>query len=59
MPALMATAALLGFAASCSLSALIDAPRFLWLLLVIAWLCRSDDDTPLAPVRRRRRRLPA
>jgi hypothetical protein len=22
---------------------LIDAPRFLWLLLILLWLCRADE----------------
>ncbi|MES2152606.1 MAG: VanZ family protein [Pseudomonadota bacterium] len=48
LPALTAMAALLGFLASGSLNTLIDAPRFLWLVLVFAWLCRDDDHRPLA-----------
>jgi VanZ family protein len=48
MPALAATAAVLGFLVSGSLNTLIDAPRFLWLLLVLLWLCRADDGRPPA-----------
>ena len=38
-PATAALAALLAFLVSGALNTLIDAPRFLWLLLVLAWLC--------------------
>ena len=56
LPALTVSAALLGFLVSGSLNTLIDAPRFLWLLLVLAWLCRADDDGAPSPVSRRGRR---
>ena len=36
-----ALAALAGFAVSASLNTLIDAPRFLWLLLVLLWLAAA------------------
>ncbi|HLL18916.1 MAG TPA: VanZ family protein [Rubrivivax sp.] len=38
-----APAALLGFVACGALNTLIDAPRFLWLLLVLAWLCTRSS----------------
>ncbi len=41
--ALAALAALLGFLVSGSLNTLIDAPRFLWLLLVLSWLCATGS----------------
>ena len=36
-------AALLAFGVSGTLNTLIDAPRFLWLLLVLIWLCAGRD----------------
>lgn len=42
-PALAALAAVLGFLVSGSLNTLIDAPRFLWLFLVLIWLCGAVD----------------
>ena len=39
--------ALLGFAVSATLNTLIDAPRFLWLLLVLLWLAAAP--VPTAP----------
>ena len=36
-------AALLAFGVSGTLNTLIDAPRFLWLLLVLIWLCAARD----------------
>lgn len=44
-----APAALLAFLVSGSLNTLIDAPRFLWLLLVLAWFCAR---APVASYRR-------
>ncbi len=38
-----AMVAVAGFLASASLNTLIDAPRFLWLLLVLLWLCCYRD----------------
>ncbi len=39
VPGLAALAGLLAFLVSGTLNTLIDEPRFLWLLLVLAWLC--------------------
>ena len=38
-----ALVAVCGFLTSATLNTLIDAPRFLWLLLVLLWLCSSRD----------------
>ena len=44
--ALAALAALLAFGVSGSLNTLIDAPRFLWLLLLLLWLCAAPPVGP-------------
>lgn len=45
-----APAALVGFLVCGSLNTLIDAPRFLWLLLVLAWLCTRASRPAREPV---------
>ena len=40
-----ALVAVSGFLTSATLNTLIDAPRFLWLLLVLLWLCSCRDGT--------------
>jgi hypothetical protein len=54
---LAAVTGLIAFLISGSLNTLIDAPRFLWLLLVLAWICARAIDPPgLLPRSRRRSR---
>jgi VanZ family protein len=55
---LAAATGLIAILISGSLNTLIDAPRFLWLLLVLAWICARAIHPPrlLPPSRRRSRR---
>jgi hypothetical protein len=51
-------AALLAFLTSGLLNTLIDEPRFLWLLLVLGWLCGRQAFVP-APAALRAGAMPA